>query len=352
MNRNQVLQYSFNFAQAAIAGIGFGVFIEHMFGKITFFGFCGITGVTIFQSKIDKGLMHGTALSNVILSADMAYSYYNYGQVEFNMTKATLSSEVQMAFFGAETAVKILWSTTKVVRAHPIVTGGLIIGDLVYASYRGDINKAYSVRYVQATYYSLKRVCDYGTSFDDIAYNFESIKFLPTMFGMRLLNTPYLDGVRQEYNDNIAKLRQDVLSKVSTDFSLIRNITFCKEISEMRELYKQQSQLKTPLFSIIPIFARQLYKYGSHTGLSSEDISSKCHKEAAITMFSALKTDGNDLGLSGSDFYGMQLSIAKALEFQVMPTQVTKDHIDCAFVDGVLRGDLGVCAIGVDDFIE
>ncbi|MBP9791746.1 MAG: hypothetical protein KBC27_00860 [Rickettsiales bacterium] len=347
MNRNQVLLYSFNFARSAISGIGFGMFIEHMVGKIPLFGFYGITGVAIFQSKLDKGTVHGAALSNVILSADMAYSYYNYGQAEFNVTKATLSSEVQMAFLGAETVINHLVFMTKVVGAHPFVTGSVVAVDLCYSSYQGNIQNTYSVRYAKAIYYGLKRVGDFGTSFDDIVYNFESIKFLPTMFGIRLFNTPYLDGLRQEYNDNIAKLRQDVLYKVSVDVSLINNVTFCHEISEMREVYKQQSQFKTPLFSVIPIFARQLYKYGSYTGISSEDIRSKCYKEATTTMFSALKTDGNDLGLSGSDFYGMQLSVAKALKFQVMPGQVTEDDISCAFSDGVLRSDLEVCAIGV-----
>lgn len=345
MIQNTILRYSFNVIRSSVSGVGLGLFMKHMFGNVGFFGFTVVHVFSIFIPKIDKGVLHGAVLSNTLLSADLAYSYYSHGQLDFNTTNNVLSPEVQVAFLLTESVFEKVVAVTHVSSAHPVIAGATVAGDLGYAYYNGDIEQAYSVRYTKAGYSGLRRVYEHGTSFDDIGHNFESIKFIPTALGFKIFDTPYLDGIRQEYNDNVAKLRHDVLSQISSDVSLLNNVTFCKEVSETREMYKQQSQFKTPLFSIVPIFARQLYKYGNHTGMSSEDIISRCFQDVTGSIFSSLKTDGGDFDLSVNDSYNRQLSLAKALKFQVMPEQITESNIECAFSDGEIRNDLEVCGI-------
>lgn len=233
------------------------------------------------------------------------------------------------------TAVKLLVGGPAI-RNVPVVQSVIasaVAGDIAYAHFAGHgYNTSLAWNAPQAVYHAYLD----NSTVPDAALNFEVIRHGAKSLGVShsYLATPHLDVVRKSYNDRIEALRKDVVAKIQDDHKEIDS-SFCQEVSNAREAIKHEMQLKTPGLGRAIVYARQLGKYGNHTGMSPEAIEAKCNAKPADTLFSALKTDSSDLGLEGSAFYAKQLAVARATDFAKMPFDITEVDIACMEVEGV-----------------
>lgn len=371
--------HALGFSVAAATTTSVPVIAEDAYGVEGLYGVSGLAIASgavamVYGGPVIAVLGAGVAVSGILSAGDGLYSAYTTGKHELTITRRILPAQALDYLKAASTRLPsketIAVNANSVIRFIeniPYGTGSAAAGVMCFmlqpvsaigvgalvafsadlgGAYhqRGDFSKASIVIYPQALYYASRRVWNGGMSTTDVVHNLESIKNTQTQFGFKCFETLYLNYIRNEYTETVAALRYSVLAKVNSNLSLANSVNFCTNVSQEKVLIKQEFQLKSPFLSVVPMFARQLDKYGNYTGITEGDINSRCAANATDVLFSAIDTNDSDLGIEENNTYSQRLKVARALNFKVMPQNITPQYLECALdEEGNIVPNLGMC---------